>query len=46
MFGHVRRLQELVLAHKALHLAGNIRDLPDDRPDWKRLRCYDEVYLP
>jgi len=40
IFGHVRRLQESVPAHEALHLAVNTRagQRPDDRPDWKRPR--------
>ena len=40
IFGHVRRLQESVLAHEALHLAVNTRagQRPDDMPDWKRPR--------
>jgi len=40
IFGHVRRLQESVPAHEALHLAVNTcaGQRPDDRPDWKRPR--------
>jgi len=36
----LRRLQESVPAHEALHLAVNTRagHRPDDRPDWKRPR--------
>jgi len=40
IFGHVRRLQESVPGHEALHPAVNTRadHRPDDRPDWKRPR--------
>jgi len=40
IFGRVRRLQESVPVHEALHLTVNTRagQRPDDRPDWKRPR--------
>jgi len=40
MFGHVRRLPEVTLAHMALHLAVKERTdhRPDNRPQWKRPR--------
>jgi len=42
IFGHVRRLQESVPAHKALRMVVNSRagggHRPDDRLAWKRLR--------